>query len=98
VEATSFAALESLAVGVPVIASNLGGLAEIDGGSGVIDLVEPGSVPALVSALDRVWNCREVLKVTSEGRKKHVLERFDLAAWTGKVVAVYDKALHRCAA
>jgi glycosyltransferase involved in cell wall biosynthesis len=98
VEATSFSALESLAVGVPVIASNLGGLAEIDGGTGVIDLVEPGSVPALVSALDRVWSCREKLKSTSAARKMHVLERFDLAGWAEKVVAVYDKALHRCAA
>jgi glycosyltransferase involved in cell wall biosynthesis len=98
VEATSFSALESLALGVPVIASNLGGLAEIDGGTGIIDLVEPGSIPALVSALGRAWHCRDELKATSATRRKHVVERFDIASWTGKVVAVYDRALHRRAA
>jgi glycosyltransferase involved in cell wall biosynthesis len=50
-EATSIAALESMAVGTPVVASRSGGLAEIieDGTTGV--LVEPGNPRAIAAGV-----------------------------------------------
>lgn len=52
-EATGLAALESLAVGVPVIASAVGALPETVGAAGI--LVEPGDPGRLATALRAAW-------------------------------------------
>ena len=52
-EATGLAALEAIAVGVPVVASNVGALAEIVGRAGI--LVEPGDPARLAVALRAAW-------------------------------------------
>jgi len=52
-EATGLAALEAIAVGVPVVASNVGALAEIVGRAGI--LVEPSDPARLAVALRAVW-------------------------------------------
>ena len=94
VEATSLAVLESLALGTPVIASNLGGIAEIDGGSGVLNLVPPGSVPDIVDSMNQVFNIRMSGEDRSEERRrKHIFEHFDVAGWIQNISQVYYKAL-----
>ena len=52
-EATGLAALEALAAGVPVVASNVGALREIVGSAGI--LVEPGDATRLAVALRAAW-------------------------------------------
>ena len=52
-EATGLAALEALAVGVPVIASTVGALPETVGAAGI--LVEPGDPARLATALRAAW-------------------------------------------
>ena len=54
-EGQPYGALESMAVGTPLVASRLGGLAEIveDGVTGV--LVPPGDPTALAAAMRDIW-------------------------------------------
>ena len=52
-EAAGLAAIEALACGTPVVASNVGALPEIIGGEGI--LVEPGNVERLTAALRAIW-------------------------------------------
>ena len=94
-EATSFSVLESLALGVPVIASNLGGIAEIDGGSGIVNLVSPGSVSDIANSMNEIFNIRMSGKDgNEEARRKHVIEHFDTTGWIHNVAQVYYKALN----
>lgn len=60
IEATSLSALEAMACGVPVIASNIGGLAELicDGKTGV--LVEPTDTVAIAEAVIKLMSDAEV--------------------------------------
>jgi glycosyltransferase involved in cell wall biosynthesis len=66
-EATSLAALEAMASGIPIIATNVGGLTEIitEGENGF--LVPPGNSEALAFAVNRILNMRpeERLKMSS---------------------------------
>ena len=95
IEATSFAVLESLALGIPVIASNLGGIAEIDGGSGVVNLVSPGSVRDIANSMNQIFHIRMAGKDgNEERRRKHVLEHFDITGWIHNIIQVYYKALN----
>jgi glycosyltransferase involved in cell wall biosynthesis len=84
--------LEAMAVGIPVVASRVGGVPEIvtDGMDGV--LVAPGDEPALAAALADL--------LTDAGRRRDLAEagrttagRFSLAESVRRTEAVYDEAL-----
>jgi glycosyltransferase involved in cell wall biosynthesis len=69
-EVAGFVALESMAAGVPVIASRVGGLAEIVDGAGL--LVERGSPEALGKAMLRLaQNGGDALAMGGEGHARH---------------------------
>ena len=86
-EAFGNVAIEALACGVPVIAYNRGGPAEIvrDGQTGF--LVEPDSVPGLVEAINRIdqidrFSCRQ--QAEREYSLEALGERFE--AWFNKIL------------
>ena len=93
-EATSLACLESLALGVPVIASDIGGLAEIDGGKGILQLTPPGSEEAIAVRLEQVYASYLSDTIDRERLRARIKEGYDVDAWTGKVAEVYRKALY----
>lgn len=93
VEATSLAALESLSLGVPTIASNIGGLAEIDQGKGVMRLVPHGSAAEISVAIEDVYQAHVSGRPDRERLMNHVLDNFDTAKWIRKIIAVYEAAL-----
>jgi glycosyltransferase involved in cell wall biosynthesis len=93
VEATSLAALESLALGVPVIASDIGGLSEIDGGKKVLNLVPPASVEHIVLELEKVYNDYQNGMIDRQTKQKHVIQNFNIKSWARKVLDVYQKAI-----
>jgi glycosyltransferase involved in cell wall biosynthesis len=93
VEATSLAALESLALGVPVIASNIGGLAEIDQGKGIMHLVPPGSAREISTAMEDIYQRFVTNMIDREQLKAHILENYDTKIWIRRIVEVYEKAL-----
>jgi len=93
IEATSFAALESLALGVPVIASDIGGLSEIDGGKNIVNLVPPASVEHIVVELEKLYWDYQKGTIDRDSKRRHVVENFDSKIWGEKVLEVYKKAV-----
>ena len=87
IEATSLSALESLALDVPVIASNIGGLTEIDGGTGLLTLVPPGDKHALMEAFE-LWSHRDKHDL-GDRLSEHVRSKFGVQRWLREHLEVY---------
>lgn len=89
IEATSFSALESLALDVPVIASNIGGLAEIDDGNKIMTLVPPDNIHALAEQFnywfERRKEDRDII------RSSYVRKNFGVEQWLEKHIQMYKK-------
>lgn len=92
-EGLSNTLLESMAAGVPVVATNVGGTPEavVDGQSGL--LVPPRDVPALADAIARVLE-NDVLaaRLADQGRRR-VTERFSFAQTVGANEQLYLETL-----
>ncbi len=84
-EATSIAALEAMAVGTPVVASNVGGLKEIlsDRSTGL--LVSPNNPRDLAGAIEELLTDDRLCKTLKENSQKHVRENHD---WSKNVVFI----------
>lgn len=91
IEATSIAALEALALDVPVIASNIGGLTEIDGGSGIMSLVPPNDKAALAKQFEYWFERRREERGVM--RSSYVQEHFGAEQWLLRILEVYKKVL-----
>jgi glycosyltransferase involved in cell wall biosynthesis len=95
VEATSLSALEGLAVGVPVVASEIGGLAEMltHGQTGF--LFPAGDCGALAALLERVQSMPETeRRCVAEAGTALVDSRFGVEAWFSKIFGVYEEAAY----
>jgi glycosyltransferase involved in cell wall biosynthesis len=91
-EGTSLAALEAMAVGVPVIASDLGGLSELlVGGCGV--LFPAGDAGALAAALQEVLALEPpARRALVERARRRAREAHGLEAWIDAVLRAYAAA------
>jgi len=71
--------LESMAMGVPVVSSNIGGVPEIvlDGKTGY--MVEPGDKSALADAIEKVWADQDSYQEMKIKARKLIENRFDKA-------------------
>ncbi len=92
VEATSLAAIEAMALGVPIIASAIGGLAEIieDGRTGL--LAPPGDPKALAAALMRAMQ-PETAAALRDAARAVVEQRLSSEPWFASVAVVYRSAM-----
>lgn len=93
IEAVSLAALESLALGKPVIATNVGGLPEIifDEVTGL--LIHPKDPQALANSILRLYGNRELREKIAAGGLNLVQEySWDIIAQ--KTLSLYQKALN----
>lgn len=95
VEATSLAAIESLALGIHCIASDIGGLSEIDGGRHVLTLVPPGDRNSLRVA----YEC-EYSRYLNGGRSDPVLVRYaevryGIEQWIQQIKQTYIQNIKR---
>jgi len=90
-EAFGMAAIESQAMGVPVVASTVGGIPEVvvDGETGL--LVPPDDPPALARALIRVLSDRELRQRLGRQGRAHVEANFDWSATVDRMVATYEE-------
>lgn len=88
-EGLGTAALEAMAAGKPVIASNVGGLSEVfeDGRTGL--LVPPGDAAALARAILQLMNDPGKMSALASNASKHVRDRFSREAMVEGTVAVY---------
>jgi glycosyltransferase involved in cell wall biosynthesis len=69
--------LESMSMGVPVVSSNIGGVAEIviDGETGY--LVEPGNKSVLADAIGRVWANQDDYQKMKSNARNLIVNQFD---------------------
>lgn len=90
-EGFGVACLEAMAHGRPVVAGAVGGLLDlvVNGETGI--LVEPGNVPALRAALERLLVDRELRRRMGEAGRKRAADHFSWAAVTRKTLDVYAR-------
>jgi glycosyltransferase involved in cell wall biosynthesis len=88
-EPFGIAGLEAMAHGVPVIASNAGGVSDwlVDGETGL--LVEPGSAVGLAKAADRLAQDDVLSRTLGSTAKQHAAVHFDATAGIRQLFRVY---------
>ncbi|MBW8000406.1 MAG: glycosyltransferase family 4 protein [Planctomycetes bacterium] len=93
IEATSIAAIEAMACGTTVIASNIGGLTELIEDNKTGFLVPHSSPQELANIIQLILEDKELnARVSSQGRK-NVLENLDTPIWFKKVERIYEAVL-----
>jgi colanic acid/amylovoran biosynthesis glycosyltransferase len=87
--------MESLAMGVPVVASGIMGIPELvgDGVDGL--LVPPGRPDLLADALERLAADPALRRRLAEHGRRHVAEEFDVDVSAGRLVDVFAAAQRR---
>jgi len=93
IEATSLTMLETMGFGVPLIASNIGGLKQVLEGTGAGVLVEPNDPDALSGALDQLIDDVETQSVLAKRGRALVREHYATGPWFHRIAAVYEGAL-----
>jgi glycosyltransferase involved in cell wall biosynthesis len=96
VEATSLAVLEAMAGGVPVIGSDIGGIAEIISSRDLGYLVRPGQPEAIARAMKAIHELDEGTRTERIGRaREHVRKEFGVSRWMTAILAAYEAAPNR---
>jgi glycosyltransferase involved in cell wall biosynthesis len=92
-ELLGLSVLEAMASGTPVVASRVGGLAEIveDGKTGY--LVEPGDVLALGDRLEELLGDRALARTMGDNARDRILASYTWAACARRCVAAYRELL-----
>ncbi len=92
-EGLPYALLEAMALETPVVASRVGGLAEVlrDGRTGL--LVPPGDVPALRTACRRLLKDPGLARSLGRAAREEVLRRYTLEAMGSRYEEIYRSAV-----
>jgi glycosyltransferase involved in cell wall biosynthesis len=92
-ELLGLAAIEAMASATPVVASRLGGLAEVvvDGETGF--LVAPGDSEELGARLEQLLAAPQLARRMGEAGRRVALQRFTWDACAGRCVAAYRRLL-----
>jgi glycosyltransferase involved in cell wall biosynthesis len=90
-EGFGVACLEAMAHGRPVVASGVGGLLDlvVNGETGI--LFEPGNVPALRAALERLLDDPELRRRMGEAGRRRAAEHFSWDSVTRKTLDLYAR-------
>jgi glycosyltransferase involved in cell wall biosynthesis len=96
-EGLPFSVLESMAAGKPVVASRLGGLAELvnDGVTGL--LVPPRAPAALSTAMNALWSDETRAAAMGENAWQYARERFSPEQQAAELAGLYQRLVTRCA-
>jgi glycosyltransferase involved in cell wall biosynthesis len=92
-EGMPISVLEAMAAGLPVVATDVGGVHEVvlDGETG--RLVPPGDVRALAAALSEMVDDAELRERWGRAGRRRIAERFELRAWRAAHLALYERLL-----
>lgn len=85
--------LESMACGVPVVATKVGAFPEIvvEGETGT--LIDPGSVSQMTRAARNLIDAPKTLQGFGKNARKHMIENFDIRGEASRLVEIYQKVL-----
>ena len=88
-EGLGVAALEAMAIAMPVIASDVGGLREVveDGRTGII--VPPANAPAITSAIVRLADSAELRSQMGAAARARVVENYSMETMAARTLALY---------
>ena len=83
------AVLQGMSAGVPVVASNVGGIADViqDGIQGI--LIEPDDPSALIGALQCLLGDSELRNRFGNAGRSHVEEKFSISRMTESHLEIY---------
>ena len=93
-ESFGLAALEAMACGTPVVASNAGGIPEVvvDGETGY--LLDIGDIDGMADAGTRILEDEDHWQRLSEGARAMAVERFSAARVVPQYEAYYDRVVN----
>ena len=87
-ESFPYVVLEAAAAGLPLISTSVGGISEIVEGTDT-ELIEAGSTPALVSALNAVLGDPEAAQARASRLRANVEAKFTVAGMTSAILGFY---------
>jgi glycosyltransferase involved in cell wall biosynthesis len=87
-ESFPYIVLEAAGAGVPMIATNVGGIPEITAGTPV-ELIPPGEAESLKERLKMVRSDANALAKATEALKNNVAQKFTVAAMGSEILAFY---------
>ena len=90
-ESFPYIILEAAAAGLPIYASNVGGIPEIVAGTDT-DLLPPADVPALARAIERFLANPAAARQKADRLKQQVASQFTVAAMAGAIDRLYASA------
>lgn len=93
-ESLPYIVLEAAAAGMPILATRVGGIPEINEGTDTA-LIEPENVAALAAAMFDAMAAPDALKSRAERLQERVRRSFTVAAMTDAVLDTYDAAAER---
>ncbi len=93
VEGMSNALLEAMAVGRPVVATDVGGNPEVvvDGETGLI--VPPGDPHQLAASVQKLLESPEMAAEMGAAGRRRVIERYQIDVMTRRIEELYDSLL-----
>jgi glycosyltransferase involved in cell wall biosynthesis len=91
-ESQPYAALESLASGVPLVATRVGGLAELAGDADSL-LVEEKDPRGLAAAMEQAWASANSKPAWGEDARRVAVERYSLETHISSILGVYENVL-----
>jgi len=94
-EGLGVAALEAMASGLPVIASDVGGLREVveDGRTGII--VAPANCAAIASAIGRLAESGELRAQMGSAARARVVEKYSVERMAAETLALYRECVRK---
>jgi len=96
-EGFSLPAIEAMACGTPLVATDAGALPEVVGRSGrTAVLVPPGDASALAAAIADLMDDPSRRRLLGDAGRRRVLERFTWRASAEATAACYEEAISRC--
>ena len=93
-EAVGMVLLEGQAAGVPVVATNVGGIPEVVIHNKTGLLVPPANVPELAGAIDRLLTDEQMRRAMSSAARAWIKDRFRAQDMVGTISLLYQRLLH----